>query len=360
MSKRPIPGQGRSVFTCGAITALCLLLAACATGGGFGTGSGSDAAQDAVAGGMGIIGTVTGLGSILVNGYEIDYPRGFAISRNGETAEAGELRPGLVVEVEATGEGRRMNARRIAIRHEVVGPVERVERATGRLTVLGQRVTLAASPGTAAADAPLAIGSVSAGDLVEVSGLRRGDGSIAATRIDRARPGSPVFVRGPVTSADAGGFSIGALRIDAAATVRPPEIQTGREAAIRGVAEGGRFRATLVQAAPALPFGGRVRRLSVEGFLGRAPSGSLAVGTVALTRPAPDSRARPGDRVVMEGALDPRGRLVPSSAAPAGDTSGNPQSLRQSSPEAEQPLRTLPPRDIPRSDRAPLPDRYRR
>lgn len=335
------------------MAAFCLQLAACATGGGLAPDPASGAASGSTTSGMAVAGTVTSLSGLTVNGYQIDLPRGVVFSRNGDTASAADLRIGQVVEAEASGEGRRLTAQRIAIRHEVVGPLERIDRAGGKLVVLGQRVTLASGP-----EGPGdSLGNIAPGAIVEVSGLRRLDGSITATRVDRAAPGSPVFVRGPVTAADANGFSIAGLRIDAPAATRPPTVQQGREAAIRGVAEGNRFRATLVQGAPPVPYEGRVRRISAEGFLGKTLGGALAVGTIPLTRPAPDARVRPGDRVIVEGTLDPRGRIVPDSAVPAGGgaaTSGT----WTGETDARSPLQTLPAREPMGTDR--LPDSYRR
>ncbi|MEC9367412.1 MAG: DUF5666 domain-containing protein [Pseudomonadota bacterium] len=319
---------------------LCALLSACATGGGFGSSGGPVAQQPGIGGtgdvaqspgiggtghvaqgspgigGTGIIGTVTGFGSIFVNGFEIDYPSGFSVSEDGAATIADALRVGQVVEVEASGSGTKLAARSISIRHEVVGPVEHVDAAAGRISILGQRITVA-GPLAGGGDA-LRIADVAPGQFIAVSGLRRGDQSIAATRIDRTREGAHAIVRGPVSSADAQGFSILGLRIDAPAGSRAAEIAVGREVSISGSVNGGRLVPDRIQAAPARPFGGRVQYLSVEGYLARQGSGPLGLGRVPLTRVAPGGGARLGDRVIMEGQVDGRGWLVPEAAARRG------------------------------------------
>ena len=92
------------------------------------------------------------------------------------------------------------SARTIAVTSEVVGPIEKT--AKKELTVLGQRVSTSG----------LKTGGLKAGDIVAVSGLRRNDGVIAASLIERS-PGAPSRVAGPLAAATGGGLKIGGLAV---------------------------------------------------------------------------------------------------------------------------------------------------
>ena len=105
---------------------------------------------------------------------------------------ADALRVGQVVEVEAEGDGGHLKARTIAVQHEVAGRIESVDRASGTLVVLGQ--TVSAENGIIADKNGQSVRSTSdlaVGDSIEVSGLRRDDGVIAASRIEKRAAAGP-------------------------------------------------------------------------------------------------------------------------------------------------------------------------
>ena len=129
-------------------------------------------------GGTGILGTITGFGSICVNGLRIGYDDATPVLRNGEAATAKDLAVGHVVRVTAES-GTPLRARRIVMESALSGPVTRVDREARRVWVMGQPVELS-DDGVVAALEP--------GDRAEISGQRRGDGVVVATRIDRSEP----------------------------------------------------------------------------------------------------------------------------------------------------------------------------
>ena len=152
-------------------------------------------------GGTGIVGTVTGFGSILVNGFEVDYAPDLPITFKDRTVRPDALRIGQVVAIEAQGSGNRLRASRLAIRHEVAGPIERIDPARRMAVVFGQRIdipegVISAGNGSRA----MKIGGLGVGDHIDVSGLRRADGVIAASRIDKTGPGAVTVLRGRVTA----------------------------------------------------------------------------------------------------------------------------------------------------------------
>ena len=262
-------------------------------------------------GGTGIVGTVTGFGSILVNGFEVDYAPDLPITFKDRKVRPDALRIGQVVEVEAQGSGNRLRANRLAIRHEVAGPIERIDPARRIAVVFGQRIEI--PEGVISADngsRAMKIGGLGVGDHIDVSGLRRADGVIAASRIDKTGPGAATVLRGRVTATGRTGFSVNGVRIDAPAGSRPRTLASGQDVQIIGTAVGGRLRARRIDQLPLRPFSGRVRRLSVEGFVRRAISGGVAVGRVPITQLPARANLRAGQRIILDGSLDARGRFA--------------------------------------------------
>ncbi len=151
-----------------------------------GTGFGED---DGI-GGTGVYGTITGLGSICVNGLRIDYERDVSVMIFGEPSRASRLGVGHVVwvvaerpEPDQRAEHGRWVARSITAFNERVGRVEAI--AADHIVVDGESIVwldaaqLFAQPGEPGFEI---------GDWIAVSGLRRADGTLVASRVDRARP----------------------------------------------------------------------------------------------------------------------------------------------------------------------------
>lgn len=142
-------------------------------------------ARDGGIGGTGIVGTVTGFGSICVNGLEVHYDGAVPVTWNGLPADASQLAVGQVIAAEVVSTPKGLEARSVAILAAVAGPVS--QREATSLTVLGERVrhssrTLVVGENGQA----MPFFALKPGDAVIVSGLRRPDGSIVASRIERA------------------------------------------------------------------------------------------------------------------------------------------------------------------------------
>lgn len=228
--------------------------------GGTGIRPGPDEEGDRGIGGTGVVGTIRGFGSIIVNDLRIAYPPDVPVTIDGRPARVADLRVGQVVRALAQPGEAGLSTGGIAVIHEVVGPVQRV--AGDRLTVLGQAV--------ATAGLPPEMPRPRLGDRVAVSGLRRPDGSIAASRIDPAGS-APDLVAGPVRRGPAGSLRIGNLPLAGL----DPALAGGRAVA-QGSLSGSRFAVT--QAVPATePFGGEARRLSIEAYVTRE-GGALRTG----------------------------------------------------------------------------------
>jgi hypothetical protein len=146
-------------------------------------GTGMLADSDNGLGGTGIVGEITGFGSIFVNGVEIEYDNETPFTIDGETASTEQLVIGDVVEVLTSDASKLTQARRINLRHEVVGTVESVDRQAGSFSIMGQTVTLQGI------DTKLP----QQGDSVAVSGMRIDAQTIRATRVTEAGMAAPVL-----------------------------------------------------------------------------------------------------------------------------------------------------------------------
>jgi hypothetical protein len=154
-----------------------------------GTGfAGDDSGDDSGIGGTGIYGTITNFGSLCVNGLRVRYADDVAVEINGRTAQADRLAVGQVAWVEAFGRGDELSAETISILSAAIGVVEALEPHERRLRVnrelieVPERAIVLDASGRERSD----LSGLSAGDIVDVSGLRRSDGHIVASRIESA------------------------------------------------------------------------------------------------------------------------------------------------------------------------------
>ena len=193
-----------------------------------------------------------------------------------------------------------------------------IDRASGTFVVLGQ--TVSAENGIISDKNGQSVRSISdlaVGDSIEVSGLRRDDGVIAASRIEkRASPG-PSLIRGTVTGVGNGGFAVSGYRLALSPNQSFPPPTVGAHVAVTGSMSQGSFVPRRVERVPETPFGGRLKRLSIEGFVGRGPGSALSVGGMPLAGTKGAAQPRFGDRVIINGPLDERRHLIPTTMRPA-------------------------------------------
>ena len=254
-------------------------------------------------GGTGVIGTIRKFGSIIVNDLRIAYPPDAEIRIDGRPASAADLRIGQVVRVAATGARGALSTRTIDVTSEVVGLVERI--AAGRLVVLGQTVSTASVSTT----------GLKRGDTVAVSGLRRNDGTIVASLVER-RAGAASRVAGPVDVGADGSLKIGGLALSG---VNPDLI--GRRAVLEGRQDGGRFVvAHGTSEAALLPPG--ITTLSVESYVARRGN-SLALGSGFAVEGVPTALpAGQSVRAILTTSVSAGGRLVLDGVRSGGRTYG--------------------------------------
>ena len=268
--------------------------------------------QDRGIGGTGVIGTIRRFGSILVNDLRVTFPADVSVSIDGRRASPRDLRLGHVVRVLARDRGGVLETRAIVADSEVVGPME--ARVEDGLVVLGQRVVLGDG---------VALPRVRRGDVLAVSGLRRPDGAIVATLVERRRFAAS-RLNGPVTATPDGALAVGGTPVAGLA----PEL-LGRRVALVGRLRGGAFRTQSVTVAPPVPFAAATR-LSLEAYVARAPEGlrlgsGLDVSADAATLEAdlPADLPAGAVRAVVVARPDPAGRLDVLSLRVEHDTRGS-------------------------------------
>lgn len=277
------------------LAAALALLAGCGGVDSGGTGTGD---QSTLA-----VGPITGFGSIIVNAIRFDESAAQIQDDDGLIRQRSELRLGMRAEVVASavvaqGGVARAVASSVRVRTELGGPLQAIDGAAGRLTVLGQRVDL-----TAATVIDGGLASLRVGDLLWVSGtLDRATGRYVATRIE-PRPAAAAFkVRGVVSALDLAGrtFDIGALRVDwSGLALADPAglLAPGRVVLVRvgPLATGGVWTAQSIQAdagqqpdRESAEIEGRIsafvstRSFAVDGLPVDASNASFAGGTAGL------------------------------------------------------------------------------
>jgi len=269
--------------------------------GGVG-GTGMVAGGAGGVGGTGIYGTITGFGSIVVNGIHIETPQSVPVRSVFGDQPQTELRIGQVVSVIADGDGPRLTARSIELDLAAVGRITAIDREAGTIDVLGQTVHVDA--GTRLGDPGNrdfgGLAGLRVGDTISVSGLH-GDGYVQASRIDRRSGGTVVSLSGPVSRIEGDAVFIGDQRLEFA-DGRPAGLEVGRRARVVGVVSGNALRAYQADLRPATPFAGRVKRLSVEGLVSRVRNGQgFRVGGLRVGRETVGEGAAVGRRAVVSG-----------------------------------------------------------
>jgi Domain of unknown function (DUF5666) len=198
------------------------------------TGCGGGVGEGGTGGGY-TLGTISGLGSIIVNGVRYDDSAAAVTDVDGTPRSAAVLGLGMSVEVESGpvgSTGGRPEATATAVRYasEIVGPVAAIDNAGGRLTVLGQAVLV---DDNTVYGAPLAgLATLAVGQVLEIHAEPNvANGTYRATRLDLRRDAdTPAWrLRGVVTTRDtpARRFTIGTAAFDAAA-VPPAGVVVGR------------------------------------------------------------------------------------------------------------------------------------
>jgi len=196
-----------------AIAGLGLAVAGCGGGGelaGVGTGGTGQIAYAS--------GTVSGFGSVIVNGVKFDDRDARVSDDAGRPRTLGELAIGMLVEIDGriADDGVTGTADRVRIASELCGTIDSIDAATGRFGVMGTTV----QTGTATVFPDVrGLAGLALGATVEVHGfVDVGASLLRAARIDippASETPSPCKLRGTIIARDGDGtFRVGGLQID--------------------------------------------------------------------------------------------------------------------------------------------------
>lgn len=257
-------------------------------------------------GGTGIVGVVTGFGSVCVNGLKVEYEADTPVQQDGRPVPQSALAVGQVVALQADGPGGQLQAQRIVVLDAAVGPLGAVDAASGRFSVMGQAAT--------ALD-PSVLRGLQPGQWVRVSGQRLADGEIRATRVQPAEPGA-AWVAGPLVRTAGGDWQVGATPL-AADTALPADAAPGLEVAVAGDWIDGRLRASRITVRPTRAALGPVQSVVLQGYVHQVSGQQLTLGfeTLTLSRVMQViggtlEALRSGQPVLVRGRLDDQQRLL--------------------------------------------------
>ena len=209
--------------------------------------------------GTGIVGTITGLGSIVVNGQTIEFDPGLAIHDGVTAATADALAPGHTVAVVAQKEDGAWRAVSIRQVLPLVGPV--TVDPGGQLHVLGTQIVLPSGE-----EPPMS------GDWVAVSGLWQ-DRQVVASRLERLASGQTARIEGSILDQAPGSpLVVGDTRI---AGIVPQHAEIGDVVRAFGAVSQGGLEATRLETGLFLETPSVVL---VEGYL--SPPGPAGVYTL--------------------------------------------------------------------------------
>lgn len=273
-----------------------------------GTGVAPDEKEsDRGIGGTGVIGTIRRFGSIEVNGLRITFPRAVQVRIDGRRARLPDLRLGHVVRVLALRRRERLETQRIEAWSEVVGPIE-AETVDG-WQVLGQRVIVGGGGRR-----------LQAGDVVAVSGLRRLDGTIVASLVERRASRQCQVAGAPRLDRE------GVARIGGLPLLGLPSDLLGRRVLLTGSLSNDAF---VVERFGIEPFGLRAlrpARFSIEDYVA-LQDGNLQLGSgLAVSGNGYGATAASGEevRAVISATIGPDDRLTVQAVRPEGGGRGSP------------------------------------
>lgn len=250
---------------------LAAVLVACGGGGGGGVVAGIDR--------LGVTsGTITGFGSIIVNGVEYETNSSTHFSIDDNPGGQDDLRVGQQVTIRwsSSDDGVTRTADDVAYDSVVKGPITTgsINLAAGSFAVLGQTVLVDVTTSFGSTIVPNSLEGLVEGDVVEVSGLIDATGDVRATRVERKPAGGEYEVRGVVAAATGSTFVINSLVVDyTSATLRDFDdgtIDAGDFVEAKGTAINGQGQlvATEVESESGdLPTGSPGDDAEVEGYI---------------------------------------------------------------------------------------------
>lgn len=200
-------------------------------------------------GGTGIVGSVTGFGSIFVNGVEVEISDQTRLSVDGRQVDDYSYAIGETVEILAANNASHTTALQLNVRHEIIGPVSSWDDKTNSMQILGQRIQVPENSGPWSID-----------QMVKVSGFRDELGAIYARHVETSEDNT-VLIRGMAEQISSQ-VSLAGYAIADKSLLQNTEglIQ------LRGQLQQGSLDIQHIQAQSAVPYQ-QVRHWKIEGFV---------------------------------------------------------------------------------------------
>lgn len=232
---------------------------------------------DETAGGVAIMGVITGFASICVNGEEVHYEDATPVFSNGQPAKLGHLAVGKNVMLKAERVNGRLNAKAIGLYDAVAGPISRIDLARQQMHVMGQTVKMNSQVMQQAR-------AISANANVSVSGHRLDSGEIVATRIDAVQTKGASTI-GVVTNISKNSINVNGTRVHVADLNALKNLKVGSEVRVSGEWSGDALKATRVDAQPTKRLISRAESAILEGYaLADNHGGKLSGSELSFTQ----------------------------------------------------------------------------
>ncbi len=256
-------------------------------------------------GGTGIVGIITGFGSVWVNGLEVQFDAKTAIESNNGVSGANDLAIGQLVVIEAKGENKNLSADRIAVLKAVTGEV--TQTSANEIVVLGQTVEI--TPETKVFVAGKATETqISTGEKVSISGLRKFDGKIVATRIDHVDAKAASSLVGTITKVNGKNLEINGMPVTSGSE---NNYAVGQEVVATGSEKNGILVAEKLTMSPMSQLYRSTAQISLEGYAGTVSSdGQVKVGNMDVIVAGQGKEIRGGELVQITGRFDREHRIV--------------------------------------------------
>jgi len=251
-------------------------------------------------GGTGVHGTITGFGSILVNGLKLEFDHTTTVENDGKPTTLEALRVGQIIEGVARTKDGKLSLATLEIQHAVTGSITAIDHAAETLTVLGQRVRLNLA-GDKAAIATFK--TLQTGDIVSVSGLRQADGLIIATRVDQTQDDDRMLLRGLAGAVTSTSVRVGDMDVPLVPGAPPPK--SGDRVFVAGRILNGQFTPDVVSGSNPLAFDKDVSDVSLEAYapVSAGSTGPLVIDGIQIGGAGLPAGTALNDRIVVSGQI---------------------------------------------------------
>jgi hypothetical protein len=269
-------------------------------------------------------GVIAGTGGLTIN--DVRYAtNATSVTVNDQPGTLSDLDPGLIVTLRGSinSDGQSGTADSIDFDANLIGPVENLDAANGRILVMGQSVMTDPDTQFGAGIDPATYAGLSLGDIVQISGYADAGGAIRATRIDTHSSNAELQLIGEVAGLDLANllFTINGLVIDysGAIFIDLPGGAPSNGMMIKaiGAMSGGLFNVERLVTAPALP-GSTGQRVQTAGLITRFNSSAdfdINNSAAAVNAGTSYQNGNVGDlaqnaEVVIDGDLSSSGRIT--------------------------------------------------